>query len=168
MAGKTIVMSILKQILLQRSNGISLQTISKTLKISRNTVKKYLRLIDERGYDPAELLKMSQEDLHTLVDLTKQQQNASARWKNCSLTSSRNCSVPASIEGFYGASTAGNTPMAIATRNFVSGSNNGWLPNRPPCIWSINQATNSSWTLRAKSYRSLIRRPESKSPWRSL
>jgi transposase len=68
MAGKTIMMSKLKQILLQHSNGISLQTISKTLELSRNTVKKYLRLIDVRGYDPAELLEMSEEALETLLD----------------------------------------------------------------------------------------------------
>jgi transposase len=68
MAGKTIMMSKLKQMLLQRSNGISLQTISKTLGLSRNTVKKYLRLIDVRGYDLAELLAMSEEALETLLD----------------------------------------------------------------------------------------------------
>lgn len=68
MAGKTIMMSKLKQILLQRSNGISLQTISKTLDLSRNTVKKYLRLIDVRGYDPAELLAMSEEALEAMLD----------------------------------------------------------------------------------------------------
>jgi transposase len=68
MAGKTIMMSKLKQILLQRSNGISLQTIGRTLGISRNTVKKYLRVIDMRGYDPAELLEMSEEALEALLD----------------------------------------------------------------------------------------------------
>lgn len=68
MAGKSIMMSKFKQILLQRSNGISLQTISKTLDISRNTVKKYLRLIEVRGYDPAELLDMSDEGLDALLE----------------------------------------------------------------------------------------------------
>jgi len=68
MAGKSIMMSKLKQILLQRSNGIGLQTISKTLDISRNTVKKYLRLIEVRGYNPAELLDMSDEALDALLD----------------------------------------------------------------------------------------------------
>lgn len=62
------MMSKLKQILLQRSNGIGLQTISKTLDISRNTVKKYLRLIDVRGYDPAELLELSEEALEALLN----------------------------------------------------------------------------------------------------
>jgi len=61
-------MSKLKQILLQRSNGIGLQTISKTLDISRNTVKKYLRLIEDRGYDPAALLKMGDEELEALLE----------------------------------------------------------------------------------------------------
>jgi transposase len=68
MAGKSIMMSKLKQILLQHSNGIGLQTISKTLGISRNTVKKYLRAIADRGYDLAELLKMSEESLEVLLD----------------------------------------------------------------------------------------------------
>jgi transposase len=68
MAGKTIMMSKLKQILLQRSNGIPLQTISKTLDLSRNTVKKYLRLIDVRGYDPGELMEMSEDALDALLD----------------------------------------------------------------------------------------------------
>ena len=62
------MMSKLKQILLQRSNGIGLQTISKTLDISRNTVKKYLRLIEVRGYNPVELLDMSDEALEVLLD----------------------------------------------------------------------------------------------------
>ena len=70
MAGKSITMSKLKQILLQRNNGISLQTISKTLDISRNTVKRYLRLVDVRGYDPAELLEMSEEALEALLNET--------------------------------------------------------------------------------------------------
>lgn len=68
MAGKTIRMSKLKQILLQRSNGISVQTISKTLELSRNTVKKYLRLIETRGYDQAALLDKSDEELDALLN----------------------------------------------------------------------------------------------------
>jgi response regulator of citrate/malate metabolism len=45
------------RILLQRSNGIALQTISKAVGISRNTVKKYLRLIEVKGFSHAELLQ---------------------------------------------------------------------------------------------------------------
>jgi transposase len=68
MAGKAIFMSKVKQILLQRSNGIALQTISKTIGISRNTVKKYLRLIEVRGYNHTELLQMADEELEALLD----------------------------------------------------------------------------------------------------
>ena len=46
MAGKTINMSKLKQIIRLRSDGIALQTIAKAVDISRNTVKKYIRLIE--------------------------------------------------------------------------------------------------------------------------
>ena len=51
-------MSILKQIIRLRSNGVALQTIAKAVNASRNTVKKYLRLIEVKavGYD--ELLQM--------------------------------------------------------------------------------------------------------------
>jgi hypothetical protein len=41
MAGKTIIMSIIKQILLLRTNGVTLKGIAVAVKISRNTVKKY-------------------------------------------------------------------------------------------------------------------------------
>jgi transposase len=68
MAVKPIFMSKVKQMLLQRSNGIALQTISKAVGISRNTVKKYLRLIEVRGYSHTELQRMSDEELEALLD----------------------------------------------------------------------------------------------------
>ena len=46
MAGKILNMSKVKQIIRLRENGVALQTISRSLGISRNTVKKYLRLIE--------------------------------------------------------------------------------------------------------------------------
>src|SRR4051812_40143408 len=58
MAGKTITMSILKQIIRLRSNGVALQTIAKAVNTSRNTVKKYLRLIEVKGLSYDELLQM--------------------------------------------------------------------------------------------------------------
>ncbi len=39
MAGKTIIMSKLKQIIRLRGDGVALQTIAKAVNISRNTVK---------------------------------------------------------------------------------------------------------------------------------
>jgi len=67
MAGKTITMSNLKQIIRHRDNGMALQTISKTLGIARNTVKKYLQLIDSRGLSYDELLGKSDEELEGLL-----------------------------------------------------------------------------------------------------
>jgi transposase len=58
MAGKTITMSILKQIIRLRSNGVALQTIAKAVNTSRNTVKKYLRLIEVKGVSCDELLQL--------------------------------------------------------------------------------------------------------------
>ena len=63
MARKTITMSNLKQIIRHRDNGMSLQTISKTLGISRNTVKKYLHLIDNNGLTYDELLTKTDEEV---------------------------------------------------------------------------------------------------------
>ena len=60
-------MSNLKQIIRHRDNGMALQTISKTLGIARNTVKKYLQLIDSKGLGYDELLGKSDEELDTLL-----------------------------------------------------------------------------------------------------
>lgn len=67
MAGTTITMSKVKQIIRLRSNGIALQTIAKGVGISRNTVKKYLRLIEVNGYSYAELLALEDEQLDALL-----------------------------------------------------------------------------------------------------
>lgn len=67
MAGKTINMSIVKQILRLRSNGVQLQTIARAVKISRNTVKKYLRLIEVKQLSIEELLAMEDERLDALL-----------------------------------------------------------------------------------------------------
>lgn len=67
MAGKTINMSKLKQIIRLRSDGIALQTIAKAVDISRNTVKKYIRLIEVRGLQSAQLLQMPDNELEALL-----------------------------------------------------------------------------------------------------
>jgi response regulator of citrate/malate metabolism len=45
MAGKTITMSKLKQIIRLRDDGVALQTIAEAVDISRNTVKKILATV---------------------------------------------------------------------------------------------------------------------------
>lgn len=68
MAGKTINMSKLKQIILLRGSGTPLQTIARSLQLSRNTVKKYLRLIEVKGLPANELLSLSDPALDALFD----------------------------------------------------------------------------------------------------
>lgn len=67
MAGKILNMSKVKQIIRLRENGIALQTISRSLGISRNTVKKYLRLIEVKGYPIQDLLGKEDEELEALL-----------------------------------------------------------------------------------------------------
>ncbi len=67
MAGKTIVMSKLKQIIRLRDDGVALQTIAKAVDISRNTVKKYLRLIEVRELNSQDLLQMQDEQLEAML-----------------------------------------------------------------------------------------------------
>jgi transposase len=67
MAGKTIIMSIIKQILLLRTNGVTLNGIAGAVKISRNTVKKYLRLIEVKQLSFDQLLQMEDEALDGLL-----------------------------------------------------------------------------------------------------
>jgi transposase len=67
MAGKTIIMSILKQVLLLRKGDVTLQGIANAVKISRNTVKKYLRLIEAKQLSIDELLQMEDTALEAFV-----------------------------------------------------------------------------------------------------
>ena len=67
MAGKTIIMSKLKQIIRLRSDGVALQTIAKAVEISRNTVKKYLRLIEVKGLTVGQLLQLEDNELEDLL-----------------------------------------------------------------------------------------------------
>jgi len=68
MAGTTIIMSKLKHILRLRSDGVPIQTIAKASGLSRNTVKKYLRLIEEKKLEADDLLKMEDAVLDALLN----------------------------------------------------------------------------------------------------
>ena len=67
MAGEKLNMSKVKQIIRLREKGIALQVIARSVGISRNTVKKYLRLIKEKGYSFQDLLSQDDEQLERLV-----------------------------------------------------------------------------------------------------
>jgi predicted transcriptional regulator len=68
MAGKTIIMSKLKQIIRLRNDGITLQRIAKAMDITRNTVKKYLRLIEVKGLAVEQLLQLQDNELEALLE----------------------------------------------------------------------------------------------------
>jgi transposase len=67
MAGKILNMSKLKQIIRLREQGTGIQTISKGLGISRNTIKKYLALIKKSGHDVQALLEKDELELEALL-----------------------------------------------------------------------------------------------------
>jgi len=67
MAGKTKTMQQIRNILQHRANGISIRTISNQFKLSRNTVRTYLRLIDQSSYTIREALNLSDEALGQLL-----------------------------------------------------------------------------------------------------
>jgi transposase len=66
MAGKLINMNVIKQIIRLSQNGESKQGISVRLKVSRNTVKKYLLLIRTNGWNTDMLLLMEDKKLEDL------------------------------------------------------------------------------------------------------
>ncbi len=66
MAGEIINMIKLKQVFLQRSRGISLEAIGRNLSCSRNTVKKYLRLAEEKGLDIRTLIDLESHELERI------------------------------------------------------------------------------------------------------
>lgn len=76
MAGKTIHMSKVKQILRLYSNGVPIQSIASAMGTSRNTVKKYLRFVRENQLDGTDLLAMDDHSLEALFrqpDISHQQ-----------------------------------------------------------------------------------------------
>jgi len=66
MAGETISMIKLKQIFLLRLQGTPYDTIARSLGCSRNTVKKYVRLAEQRRLDPIALTAMEDHELEKL------------------------------------------------------------------------------------------------------
>jgi len=67
MAGKLIKIGMLKQLLRLHEQGQSIKAISRTLGISRNTVKRYLHQIETKGLSLSEVLNQSNEALEQLL-----------------------------------------------------------------------------------------------------
>ena len=67
MAGKPIEISMLKQLLRLYEQGHSIKAISRTLGLSKNTVKRYLHQIELTGFEVSKLLNQSNESLELLL-----------------------------------------------------------------------------------------------------
>jgi len=67
MAGKPIEISMLKQLLRLYEQGQSIKSISRSLGISKNTVKRYLHQAEQTGLEVSELLSRSNESLELLL-----------------------------------------------------------------------------------------------------
>jgi len=68
MANKKKTMGLIRQILRLKKEGTSIRSIAETVKVSRNTVRKYLRLIEARSMELETALSMSDEELSGLID----------------------------------------------------------------------------------------------------
>ena len=74
MAGKPIEISMLKQLLRLHEQGHSIKSITRTLGVSKNTVKRYLHQIELAGLDISNLLNESNESLELLLSGKESQQ----------------------------------------------------------------------------------------------
>lgn len=71
MAAKPIAMHIIRKIYRLHSKGLSKQQMARQLKLSRNTVKKYLRFLECSGLDAEQLRALSDKELsHLFQDQT--------------------------------------------------------------------------------------------------
>ncbi|MGF1671078.1 MAG: IS21 family transposase [Balneolaceae bacterium] len=71
MAAKTIRMDQIRNLLQQKNKGISIRTIARNTGLSRNTVRHYLRAVDQHGYSPQQALSLDDEQLSRLCQNTE-------------------------------------------------------------------------------------------------
>jgi transposase len=71
MAAKTIRMDQIRNLLQQKSKGISIRTIAFNAGLSRNTVRHYLRAVEQHGYSPEQALNLDDEQLSRLCHTTE-------------------------------------------------------------------------------------------------
>lgn len=67
MAGKNKTMQQIRNILQQKANGLSIRSIALQSHVSRNTVRTYLRLVEQSAYTFEEALSLSDEALGQLL-----------------------------------------------------------------------------------------------------
>ena len=71
MAAKPIRMDQIRNLLQQKSKGISIRTIALNTGLSRNTVRFYLRAVEQHGYSPQQALSLDDEQLSRLCQNTE-------------------------------------------------------------------------------------------------
>ena len=72
----------IKHILRCYQSGMSIRSISSSLLISRNTVKRYIRIYEDMGIELERLLKMDEHHLHELFGTeTDNESTGSAEYK---------------------------------------------------------------------------------------
>jgi len=72
MANKIIRMSVLRQIIILKEKGFSNRAISRQLGLSRKTTNKYIGFVHQSQLAASELLQLTDEQLHGLVDTRAQ------------------------------------------------------------------------------------------------
>ena len=151
MAGKTIIMSKLKQVVRLRANGVALQTIAKAVSLSRNTVKKYVRLIEVKELDSAELLLMEDEALEALLlDPAPCEQLRLETLVALFPYFEKELKRVGVLAGYYGANIANSTLVVIAILKFVITTNFGRSAVQAHYILNMNLPINSSSILRVR------------------
>ncbi|WP_290386265.1 helix-turn-helix domain-containing protein, partial [Bacteroides acidifaciens] len=72
----------IKHILRCYQSGMSIRGISSSLLVSRNTVKRYIRIYEDMGIELERLLKMDEQHLHELFGTeTDKESSGSAEYK---------------------------------------------------------------------------------------
>jgi transposase len=68
MAGKRKTMEQIRNIIQQKVKGSSIRSIASHTGLSRNTVRSYLRVIESKGYELSQVLKMDDQALAELLE----------------------------------------------------------------------------------------------------
>jgi transposase len=71
MAAKPIHMDQIRKLLQQKSKDISIRTIALNTGFSHNTVRHYLRAVDQHGYSPQQAISLEDEQLSRLCHTTE-------------------------------------------------------------------------------------------------
>jgi len=151
MAERLIIMSKIKQIIRLKLQGRSLQGISKALGCSRNTVKKYPRLIESKGLETSLLLNKSDEELEYIFTAPADKTlDRYQQLKEMFHYIGEELARTGFTRWMLWVNIKISTLMVITTLIFVSISKVGEKPTPLQCTWNIRQGLKFISTLSAK------------------